>query len=253
MKAVEKSLRVLDQFTFARPEWGLLELSEVSQLPVSTLHRIVTVLKRNGLLTQDRDTKKYRLGYGAIELGRRAAASLPIRRVADSVMHRLAEATGETIVLTVLNDVRDRAVCIERIESRFDLRLHLDVGTMSYLHAGASSKVLLAYLPDREVDQLAERVGFPKLAPGTIDTLDALKVELHKIRERGYAFSREETDVGAWGVAAPVLDHGSSVIAGVGIASPTSRYSKQVEERFTALVREGALDVTRGLGLVDAA
>ena len=162
MKAVEKSLRVLDHFTFARPEWGLLELSEASQLPVSTLHRIVTVLKRNGLLTQDRGTKKYRLGYGAIELGRRAAASLPIRRVADSMMHRLAEATGETIVLTVLNDVRDRgSVCIERIESRFDLRLHLYVGTMSYLHAGASSKVLLAYLPDREVEQLGERVGFP--------------------------------------------------------------------------------------------
>lgn len=253
MKAVEKSLRVLDQFTFARPEWGLLELSEVSALPVSTLHRIVTVLKRNGLLTQDRDTKKYRLGYGAIELGRRAAASLPIRRVADSVMRRLAEETGETIVLTVLNDVRDRAVCIERIESRFDLRLHLDVGTMSYLHAGASSKVLLAYMPERELEQLAARVGFPKLAPGTIDDLDALKAELHKIRERGYAFSREETDVGAWGVAAPVLDHSGGIIAGVGIASPISRYSKQVEERFTKLTRDAAIDVTRGLGLVDAA
>jgi DNA-binding IclR family transcriptional regulator len=113
--------------------------------------------------------------------------------------------------------------------------------------------VLLAYLPDREVEQLASRVGFPKLAPGTIDDLEPLKAELRKIRERGYAFSREETDVGAWGVAAPVLDHSGGVIAGVGIASPISRYTKQIEEHFTKLVRDAAIDVTRGLGLVDAA
>ena len=94
----------------------------------------MTVLRKHGLLAQDGVSKRYRLGYGAIDLGRRAAASLPIRQAADPIMRRLAEQTGETVVLTVVNDARDRAVCIERIESRHDLRLHLEVGEQTPLH-----------------------------------------------------------------------------------------------------------------------
>ena len=248
LKALEKTLRVLDLFTLDRPEWGLLELSEVSGLPVSTLHRIITVLKRHGLVAQDPQSKKYRLGYGSIDLGRRAASGQPIRQIATPIMRRLSEQTGETIVLTVLNDARDRAVCIERIESRHDLRLHLEVGEQSYLHAGASSKVLLAYLPEEHVAELARRIGFPLLAHNTIRDLGALVEELAKIRDKGYAFSREETNPGAWGIAVAILDN-ERAIAAVGIASPTSRHTEDVERRFISLTLEAGREVSEALGL----
>jgi len=241
---------VLDLFTVARPEWGLLELSEAAVLPVSTLHRIITVLKRHGLVTQDAGSKKYRLGYAAIDLGRRAAASLPIRQAAGQTMRRLAEQTGETVVLTVVNDARDRAVCIERIQSRHDLRLHLEVGEQSFLHAGASSKVLLAYFRPDEVEALARQVGLPTLARNTITDVAALQVELGRIREAGFAFSSEETDGGAWGVAAPILDPEHRAMAALGIASPTSRHSAEAERRFVDLTVKASGEVARALGLV---
>ena len=131
-------------------------------------------------MTQDPQSKKYRLGYGSIDLGRRAASSLPVRQAADPIMRRLAEKTGETVVLTVVNDARDRAVCIERIESRHDLRLHLEVGEQSPLHAGASSKVLLAYFRPDDVDALARRAGLPQLARNTITRLEDLQAELKR-------------------------------------------------------------------------
>jgi DNA-binding IclR family transcriptional regulator len=249
LKGLEKTLRVLDLFTVERPEWGLLELSEAASMPVSTLHRIITVLKRHGLVAQDPQSKKYGLGYGSIDLGRRASSGLPIRQIATPTMRRLAEQTGETIVLTVLNDMRDRAVCIERIESRHDLRLHLEVGERSYLHAGASSKVLLAYLPDEHVSELARRVGLPILAHNTIRDLGALQEELQRIREDGYAFSREETNPGAWGVAVPILDNEKKAIAALGIASPTSRHTDDVQSRFIALTIEAGRDISQALGL----
>jgi IclR family transcriptional regulator, KDG regulon repressor len=236
----------------ARPEWGLLELSEAASLPVSTLHRIITVLKRHGIVTQDPQSKKYRLGYAAIDLGRRAASSLPIRQAADPVMRRLAEETGETVVLTVVNDAHDRAVCIERIESRHDLRLHLEVGEQSPLHAGASSKVLLAYFRADDVEALARRAGLPQLARNTITRLEDLQDELGRIRDAGYAYSSEETDTGAWGVAAPILDPEARALAALGIASPTSRHSDDAEERFVGLVVQGSQEVARSLGLVTA-
>ena len=250
LKALEKTLKVLDLFTVAHPEWGLLELSEAAGLPVSTLHRIITVLKRHGLVTQDAGSKKYRLGYAAIDLGRRAAAGLPIRQAANAIMRRLAEETGETVVLTVVNDARDRAVCIERIQSRHDLRLHLEVGEQSLLHAGASSKVLLAYFRPDDVEALARRVGLPSLARNTITDVTALQAELGRIRETGFAFSSEETDGGAWGVAAPILDPEHRAIAALGIASPTSRHSAEVQQRFVDLTVQASSEVAHALGLV---
>jgi DNA-binding IclR family transcriptional regulator len=225
-------------------------LSEAAALPVSTLHRIITVLKRHGIVTQDPQSKKYRLGYGAIDLGRRAASSLPIRQAADPIMRRLAEETGETVVLTVVNDARDRAVCIERIDSRHDLRLHLEVGEQSPLHAGASSKVLLAYFRRDDVEALVRRAGLPQLARNTITRLEALEEELRRIRETGFAFSTEETDSGAWGVAAPILDPEARAIAALGIASPTSRHTPEAERRFVTLVVQASQQVARALGLV---
>lgn len=250
LKALEKTLRVLDLFSSARPEWGLLELSEAAGLPVSTLHRIITVLRRHGLVTQDASSKRYRLGYGAIDLGRRAVSGLTIRQVADPFLRKLAEQTGETIVLTVLNDVRDKAVCIERIESRHDLRLHLEVGEQSYLHAGASSKVLLATFSPAEVEDLVRRVGLPLLAPNTIQDLSRLFEELATIREQGYAFSREETNAGAWGVAVAIVDRDERAIAAVGIAAPISRHSADAERRFITLTREAGAQIAEALGLV---
>jgi IclR family transcriptional regulator, KDG regulon repressor len=216
---------------------------------VSTLHRIITVLRRHGLVTQDPQSKRYRLGYGAIDLGRRAASGINIRHVSEPVMRRIAEQTGETVILTVLNDAHDRSVCIERIESRHDLRLHLEVGEQSYLHAGASSKVLLAYLPRADVVELVRRVGLPSLAHNTIADLAALEEDLRRIRENGYAFSSEETNPGTWGVAVPILDPEQRALAAVGIAAPTSRHSDDTQRRFIAVTMEAGREIGAALGL----
>lgn len=226
-----------------------MELSEAAGLPVSTLHRIVTVLRKHGLVTQDPLSKRYRLGYGAIDLGRRAASGLTIRQIAEPIMRRLAEQTGETVVLMVMNDTRDRSVCIERIESRHDLRLHLEVGEQSYLHAGASSKALLAYLPEPEVAELVRRVGLPVLAHNTIRDLSALQEDLRTIRRKGYALSSEETDPGAWGVAVPILTPDGPALASLGIAAPTSRHSADAQRRFVSLTVDAGREIAAALGL----
>lgn len=216
---------------------------------MSTLHRIITVLRHHGLVTQDSHSKKYRLGYGAIDLGRRAASGFSIRQIAVPFMRGLADQTGETVVLTVVNDTRDRAVCIERIESQHDLRLHLEVGGQSFLHAGASSKALLAYFTPDEVAGLVRSVGLPPLAPNTVRDLGALEEALSVVREQGYAFSKEETDVGAWGVAAPILDPEGRAIAAIGLAAPTSRYSVDAERRFVAAIKQAGRDIADELGV----
>ena len=123
------------------------------------------------------------------------------------------------------------------------------MGERSYLHAGASSKVLLAYFTPEQVAEMARQVGLPGLARNTLTDLAALDEELRAIRERGYAFSLEETDAGAWGVAAPILDRQGHAVAAVGIASPTSRHSQDAERRFITLTLEAARQIADRLGI----
>lgn len=206
------------------------------------------VLRARRFVLQDARSREYRLGYALIALGRKAANGLPLRGYAHPVMRRLANETGETIVLTVVNESRDRAVCVERMESRHDLRFHLNVGESSYLHAGASSKVLLAWLGEDELKALVDSVGLPRLAPNTIDDSADLTLELKGIRENGHAFSQEETNEGGWGIAVPVFDDDGTVIAGLGLAAPLSRYSDSIRDHALELLVRASAELGQALG-----
>jgi DNA-binding IclR family transcriptional regulator len=163
--------------------------------------------------------------------------------MAKPIMRRLAQETRETVLLTVLNDARDCSICVERIDSQYDLRIHLEVGRQVPLHAGASAKVLLACLPPDEIDGFVQRVGLPKVAPNTITDPDILKENLAEIRRRGYAVSQEETNAGAWGLAVSILDRQRYPVAALGVSAPVSRYSREAEQRFAELTRAATEEI----------
>jgi len=250
MKSLDKAVNVLQLFTVTPSLWSLTELSHEANIPLSTLHRIVTVLNRHGLLARDPQSRKYRLGFGAMNLGYHASFSWDIARFAQPAMVWLAQETGETVHLTVVNETRDCSVCVARVDSQFHaLRIHLEVGRQIPLHAGASAKVLLAYFPPAEVDEVIRRTGLPKLASNTITDAELVKRELTAIRRQGYAFSQEETHDGAWGYAVPILDIQQRAVAGLGLSGPTARYSADVEERCVRLVKDAAKQIAATLGL----
>lgn len=249
VKILDKTLRLLAVFSPERPEWGGTELAVRLALPKSTVHRILRVLAAHGYLVQDPGTARFRLGLAALELGWKAHEGLDLRRIARPTLERLAEASGETVLLMVPSEARDRAVCVERVESRARLRLILEVGTHAPLHAGASSKVLLAHMAPAEVERVVV-AGLPRLARGTITSPAALRRDLVRIRALGYASSREETNEGAAGVAAPVLDRAGAIVAGVSIVGPLTRLTERQVPRLVALARQGATEIGRALGLI---
>jgi DNA-binding IclR family transcriptional regulator len=131
------------------------------------------------------------------------------------------ESTGETAILSMR--FGNVAAWVEMIESRHPVRLALRVGERLQLHAGASSKVLWAFLPSAEIEALMAQVELAPLERNTITSPEQMRRELATIREQGYATSFEETDRGAMGIAAPVYDHTGRAVAGIGIAAPVTR------------------------------
>ena len=249
VKTVDRLVQILDCFSPGQPAWALADLSAHLGLPKSTLHRFLISLESHGILRRDSDDKRWRLGYRLCIWGDIAAQSTGLCDIALPVMHELLEATQETTILTVYQD--GEVACIEKVETSHPVRLAFDVGTRRPPHAGASSKILMAFLPEEEIASIIRDRGLPRLCTNTITDPDRLMAELARIRELGYAQSREETDVGAWGLATPIRDRKGEVVAAIGIAGPTSRLSEDSVEQYTLLCRQAASRISKLLGRGD--
>ena len=246
-QVLERTFGILEVFTEARPEWSTTGIARELDLPVPTVHRILAALNRLGYVSQHAETRRFRLGLAALSLGERARTLADLRPAAIGPLRQLSDATGETALLTVLSPARDRGVCLERVETSQPLRLSVQPGRQLPLHAGASQKALLAFMPADEAGRLSAQ-PLERFCTATITSRAALRRELAAIRARGWAGSYEETNVGVWGIAVPVLS-ATDVVCAVGIAGPSPRLSDERVRRDVRLTHEAAAAIGRALGL----
>jgi DNA-binding IclR family transcriptional regulator len=248
LQVLDRAFAVLGLFTGEEWEWTTTGVARAAGLTVPTAHRILRTLRAHGFVARDDETKRFRLGPASLALGDRARAVIDIRFLARPVLQQLVMETGETALLTGLNEDRDRSVCLERVESTQPLRLSVQPGRQLPLHAGASQTVILAYMPDEEIARLLEE-PLERLCSGTITNPATLRANLDEIRARGYAQSIEETNQGAFGIAVPILDSDRSIIAGVGLAGPSARLSQKRLSMDLRHLHKAAEDIGRALGL----
>lgn len=247
-KVLERALAVLDRFTESEPEWSTAALAEAVGLPVSTTYRLVNALEAQGLL-RPVSGGRYRLGAAAVSLGHRASAGFDLRRDLHAQLEQVAGTTRETALLSVLEPRRMGVLCIDRVEAPQQLRLSLEIGMVVPLHAGATSKALLAFLAPEVQEQVLSQ-PLAKIAVGTITDPGELRTELSAVRAQGWAASREETNDGAWGVAAPVLSRDGGALAVIGMAAPLTRLSEPTELSARHAVLDASRRAAESLGVV---
>ena len=245
---LERTFSILRLFSAEQPEWTTTEAARACDLPVPTVYRILSSLERHGFVSRDEVSKRFRLGAAALELGRQARAVMDLRSVSLPVLGRLVRETGETALLTALNVERDRSVCLERVESTNALRLSVEPGRQMPLHAGASQKALLAFMPEQELDAVMSS-PLERLCISTLTDTDALREDVAGIRQRGWATSYEETNLGVWGIAITLLDGRDDVVAAVGLAGPRVRANKDRVKQMLEVVSRGAADIASLLAL----
>ncbi len=238
--AVERAMDVL--LLFARSGQAQLGVTEIGRelgMPKAAIHRILASLRGRGLVEFDGTTRRYLLGPATMTLGLRYLARLDVRQLAGPALRELSAATGETATLSLLTG--GARVYIDQVTPLREVIMSVPVGVPFPLHAGASSKAFLAFLPQQ---QAAACLGgeLAALTPRTITDPGQLRAELARIRERGWAQSAGERQPGAASVAAPVLDHLGVPAAVISVCGPA--------ERFTAVAPDCArqvLAVTRRL------
>jgi DNA-binding IclR family transcriptional regulator len=242
-----RALRVISLIAAEAPTTlGVSTIARELDLPKAVTHRILKEFTGAGFLVFDEDTKQYRLGAGALTLGLAALRSLDVPKVARPHLERMVARTGETATLSVRTGwVR---VYIDQVLSPHEIRMSVSLGTSHPLHAGSSSKVILAHLSTNEIDQYIAEHDLEALTELTITSTSALRKELGRIREVGYAVSLGERQAGAGSVAAPIHRASSEIFGSISLCGPRDRFGADLLPRYADLVVETAEAISAELG-----
>ncbi|HTV03756.1 MAG TPA: IclR family transcriptional regulator [Acidobacteriaceae bacterium] len=211
-------------------EAGLPELSAAMKLHKTTTHRIAHVLESRGLLRRGIESNRYRLGLHLYDLGCCALDHTNIRDEARPLMTRVAIEVGETVHLALLD--RTEVLYIERIEAQRSLTMGSKLGARNPVYCTALGKAILAFSSELEVDRILAGCRMQARTRNTVTSVPALKRELKRIRDRGFAIDDEEIEEGIRCIAAPILDSSDRAVAAMSISGPSSRITP---ERFQSI------------------
>ncbi len=244
-QSIQRAVSLLRSFTEESPELSVGELSRQTGLHKSTVSRMLSTLREEGLVGQNPDSGRYRLGVGLISLAGVALGRLDVRGVAQPHLTALVELSGETVNVTILDG--DECVNIERIASPKPIQYVGWIGRRTPLTCTAPGRCLLAF---GDGEQLAHTLKtLPVKSPrGRAITLERLQSALAQVRAQGYAIVHEEFEEGYSAIAAPLFDHQRHVVAAVSISGPTFRIGPGNIEGFVGPLLETARTISDEMG-----
>ncbi len=246
LTSLEKALIVIDAVAKARSV-GLRELAAEVKFPPSTVHRLLALLTASRYLTQDAETKRYRLSLKFLELGSAVREGLDVITAARAHMTTLMEVTSETVNLALFDGAG--IVYVDQVaNSNSFLRMFTRVGTRAPLHCTGVGKACLAGLSEEFVAAYWHATEKKPYTDKTITDDASLKAELEIIRRQGYAVDNEEMEIGVRCVAAVIRQHKSGIVAGVSISGPSSRLTVESIPGIGESVRRTAGRISADLG-----
>jgi DNA-binding IclR family transcriptional regulator len=246
-QSVQRAMRVLNAFTDAQPEWALNELAKTLELNKTTTYRLLSALEIEGMVTRDEQSGAYRLGPGAIILGGRALRTNSLNIVSHADLDKLAEETGETVTLEILVD--GDVLIIDQVQGSHMLGASQDLFARWPTHATSTGKVLLAYLPLVQCEELLS-VPLDQYTENTITDINELKEELNQIRTQGFATVHEELEIGFVAGAAPIFNHNGRVVAAISVGGPSVRMNPDRLQEIVNLAMQAAQRISKKIGYI---
>jgi DNA-binding IclR family transcriptional regulator len=205
MSSVGKAFEILETVADAgRRGLPFTRIVEETGIPKASAHRLLRELADLSVLSFDPTTRNYSGGMVLARLGASVAVNYDLRSAARPHLEALQQETGYVATLGMRNG--DEGVYVDKIEPNdFSIRLHSEIGKSFPLHATGMGKVLLAHASADDVRRIGKR-QLQSFTKNTITDAKALRAELDRVREAGYALDREEITRGLMCVAAPIYD-----------------------------------------------
>jgi len=221
--SVEHAFFLLEVLAKNGLEIGVSELCRKTALPKGTIHRLLGTLKNLGYIDQNPANRKYRLTIKILKLGFPVADNIGISHLTP-YMKILSQKFNETVNLAVMDG--DEILYIYSNGGDNTLKFDLKIGSHQPAYCAALGRILLAYLPDEEIDRFLQRIELKAYTPFTITDKNKLQKELKNIKKKGYAFIKDEYMLGVFCVAVPIKNYQGDICVGMSFSIPTARYEK---------------------------
>lgn len=244
--AVEKSILIVNTLEKIGRPVGISELSSLTGMGVSIVHRHLDTLCYYRIVEQDPITLKYRLGMRLFELGESVQRQMGYGERVRPYLEGLVAILNETVNLSVLD--QDHIIFIDKIECQATLRAVTHVGKTAPLYCSGMGKALLAFLPDEKRDALVTNLTLTPFTKSTITDLIKLRAHLQQIRSDGYALDDEEYYPGIRCVGVPILNHSGFAIASISVSGPTIRLTDERIESILPYLLSTAKAISEDLG-----
>ena len=245
LSSVATAMRLLKAFSEDEVEIGISALARRLSLAKSTVHRLAVTLVSEGMLEQDRENGKYRLGIALFRLGALVRRRMNVSNEARPHLFDLRETINESVHLAILDGTE--IMYVYNLESTQAIRMRSDIGVRKPAYCTAEGQAILAFQPAEVVDRVVA-AGLAPRTPKTIAQADKFAKALGLVRQRGCAIEDEESELGMICIAAPIRDDGGAVVAAVGIAGPVMRLSRKSIAAFMPHVIATADLVSARLG-----
>ena len=245
---VVKVCRIMDQFR-DRSALGVTDLARRTRLLPSDVHRILTSLKADGYISQDPETKQYRLGLAVMRLGLAAFQRSVLAEKARPELVRLSQEIEATTHLGVLDERELEVVLVDQIDASPKKMFRPHLGGAEPLHCTALGKPILAGMNRHLMLYALEKRGLARSTRHTITDVATLERQFQQVRQQGYAVDREESAEGVCCIGSPVRDYTGAVVAAISVSMPTGQFLIWEEADLAACVKAAGAAVSSSLGV----
>ena len=219
VRALERGLDVLQAFSGETPSLTLTEVARLTGLSRATARRILHTLRHLGHVTVE--DRRFALTPRVLSLGWAYLSSLSLWEIATPYLEELAVESGESCAASTL--ALPDIVCVARASSRRIMDPRLELGARLPVHATSAGRVLLADLPDDELDRFLAGAALEPLTDRTITEPARLREAVLGTRARGWALVDQELEVGLRSIAVPIRAADGSAVAALNLASAAGR------------------------------
>lgn len=244
VKSLERGLAVIRAFDADHTEMRLSEVAQATGLTRAAARRFLLTLVELGYVRLD--DGRFSLRPRVLDLGYSYLSGLSFQEIAQPHMESLVHEVNESSSISVLDNIE--VVYVIRVPTRRIMTITLAVGTRLPAYATSMGRVLLASLPPAELDARLRKIELRRLTPHTVRTKKALREELERVREQGFAMVDQELEQGLRSAAVPIAD-AEGRVAALNISVHASRAGMdELRDRFLPKVQATARAIEADAG-----
>lgn len=238
LQSVESALSVMDLF-LAHDCLTPAEVSHYLNMNRSSAYRLLVTLESSGYLMKD-EKGRYQLGVKVLTLGQAAQGRMALVNLVHPHLVSISEQTGESCHLAIM-DNPTHVTFVDKSVGTLFLNMNILVGYRQFAHLTATGKAILAHASDEFLNNYIRSVSFEQRTDSSIQNARDLLLVLDQIKRAGYAWDREESELGLGCIAVPVLSASGQPIAAISSSGPITRIEKNEQLHIDLLCEKAEL------------